>query len=40
LFSEDFVNAFLALAVLQWPLSSTQIYLTDLYPKGPFWWDL
>lgn len=68
--SEDFVNAMLALAVLNWSLGpsssstsssfssadggssgsesgsgsgsaganlGTQIYLTDLYPEGPFW---
>lgn len=35
--SEDFFNAFIAMAVLQWDLGSTQVYLTDLYPKGPFW---
>lgn len=35
--SEDFVNAFLALAVLDWKLGDTQVYLTDLYPEGPFW---
>ena len=25
------------MAVLQWKKANTQIYLTDLYPKGPFW---
>ena len=35
--SEDFVNAFLAMAVLQWRLKDTQVFLTDLYPRGPFW---
>lgn len=35
--SEDFTNTFLALAILEWSLNNTQIYLTDLYPKGPFW---
>ena len=35
--SEDFVNAFLALAILEWKLGDTQMYLTDLYPEGPFW---
>lgn len=35
--SEDFVNVFLAMSVLQMSLADTQIYLTDLYPKGPFW---
>ena len=35
--SEDFVNAFLALAILEWNLGDTQVYLTDLYPEGPFW---
>lgn len=32
--SEDFTNAFIALAVLRWSMDDTQIYLTDLYPKG------
>lgn len=32
--SEDFFNAFLALAILGWPLNGLQILLTDLYPKG------
>lgn len=36
--SEDFVNVFLALAILEWKRSDTQIVLTDLYPKGPFWY--
>jgi EGF domain-specific O-GlcNAc transferase len=35
--SEDFVNVFLALAILQWTPAQTQIMLTDLYPEGPFW---
>jgi len=35
--SEDFFNAFIAFAVLEWSLDTAQIYLTDLYPKGPFW---
>jgi hypothetical protein len=35
--SEDFVNAFLAYAILEWNLGETQIFLTDLYPQGPFW---
>ena len=35
--SEDFINAFLALAILEWKLGDTQVYLTDLYPEGPFW---
>eukprot|EP01035_Chromulina_nebulosa_P019476 gene19476-25358_t len=35
--SEDFVNAFLTMAVLDWNLMDTQLYLTDLYPEGPFW---
>lgn len=35
--SEDFINAFLAMAVLQWNVADTQIMLTDLYPEGPFW---
>ena len=36
--SEDFFNVFVALAVLQWVPGRTQILLTDLYPKGPFWY--
>ena len=35
--SEDFVNVFLAMAVLRWLPGQMQVYLTDLYPKGPFW---
>lgn len=35
--SEDFINTFLSLAVLKLNLADTQIYLTDLYPEGPFW---
>lgn len=35
--SEDFVNVFLAMAILQWKPSDTQVFLMDLYPKGPFW---
>ena len=35
--SEDFVNAFLALAVLEWKRGDTQIIITDLFPEGPFW---
>ncbi|CAN0025390.1 unnamed protein product, partial [Choristocarpus tenellus] len=35
--SEDFVNAFLALAILRWSTGETQVFLSDLYPKGPFW---
>jgi hypothetical protein len=35
--SEDFVNTFLAMAVLGWNLGNTQILLTDLFPQGPFW---
>lgn len=35
--SEDFFNVFLAMAVLNWPFSDTQVYITDLYPKGAFW---
>jgi hypothetical protein len=35
--SEDFINMFLAMSILEWSLKNTQIYLTDLYPKGPFW---
>lgn len=35
--SEDFVNVFLAMAILQWKPKDTQLFLTDLYPEGPFW---
>jgi hypothetical protein len=35
--SEDFVNTFLAMAILKWSRRNTQILLADLYPKGPFW---
>jgi EGF domain-specific O-GlcNAc transferase len=35
--SEDFTNAFLAMAILEWSLDDTQVYLTDLFPQGPFW---
>ncbi|KAH8046359.1 hypothetical protein JL722_13686 [Aureococcus anophagefferens] len=35
--SEDFVNAFIALAVLRWSTADLQILLTDIYPEGPFW---
>ena len=35
--SEDFVNVFLAMGVLELAVGETQIYLTDLYPEGPFW---
>ena len=38
-FSEDFFNVFIAMAVLRWTAGNTQIYLTDLYPKGPFWYE-
>jgi hypothetical protein len=34
--TEDFVNAYLALAILELPLNGVQIFLTDLYPWGPF----
>lgn len=34
--SEDFVNAFLAMAILRMAPGETQIFITDLYPKGPF----
>ena len=37
--SEDFVNVFLAMGVLELSAAETQIYLTDLYPEGPFWYD-
>lgn len=35
--SEDFFNYFVAMSVLDWSLANTQVYLTDLYPEGPFW---
>lgn len=35
--SEDFVNVFIAMAVLQWKPEDTQLFLMDLYPQGPFW---
>eukprot|EP00981_Chlorochromonas_danica_P007801 scaffold1884_cov343-Ochromonas_danica.AAC.18 len=35
--SEDFVNVFIAMAVLKWSPGNTQQYLTDLYPRGAFW---
>lgn len=35
--SEDFVNAFLAMSVLQWTPEESQVFLMDLYPRGPFW---
>lgn len=35
--SEDFVDVFLAMAILQWSPGETQHFLTDLYPEGPFW---
>jgi hypothetical protein len=35
--SEDFVNVFLSMAILNYNRKNTQILLTDLYPKGPFW---
>ena len=40
--SEDFVNAFLSLAILEWSMKDVQVYVSDLYPKGPFWdiWNL
>ena len=31
--SEDFINVFLALAILQWTAGDTQLLLTDLYPQ-------
>ena len=34
--SEDMINAFLSLAILKWSQKDLQIYLTDLYPDGPF----
>lgn len=38
--SEDFFNVFIAMAVLQRNFDNVQIYLTDLYPRGPFWYVL
>lgn len=35
--SEDFFNVFVAMAVLRWSSKDTQIFLTDLFPEGPFW---
>ena len=35
--SEDFVNAFLAMAILEWQSADTQMFVTDLYPRGAFW---
>lgn len=35
--SEDFVNVFLAMAILKYSRGNTQHYLTDLYPQGSFW---
>ena len=39
--SEDFFDIFLGMAILDWSKKDTQILLTDLYPRGPFWnlWD-
>ena len=39
--SEDFFDIFLGMAVLDWSKKDTQIFLTDLDPRGPFWdlWD-
>ena len=34
---KDFVNTFLGLAILKWPLKDLQIFITDIYPKGAFW---
>lgn len=36
--SEDFVNAFLAMAILELKPRGTQLFLMDLYPEGPFWY--
>lgn len=35
--SEDFFNVFIAMAVLDYTPGEVQMYLTDLYPEGPFW---
>ena len=35
--SEDFVNVFLALAILEWQRGDMQVIITDLFPGGPFW---
>ena len=34
--SEDWVNAWLAMAILNLSVSETQVFLTDLHPWGPF----
>tara|TARA_B110000444_G_scaffold240900_1_gene256719 strand:- start:4551 stop:7082 length:2532 start_codon:yes stop_codon:yes gene_type:complete len=34
--SEDFINAYLALAILELSVADVQVLLTDLYPWGPF----
>ncbi len=34
--SEDFINAYLALAILELSVADVQVVLTDLYPWGPF----
>jgi hypothetical protein len=36
--SEDFINIFLSMAILDYKRGDTQIFNTDLYPKGPFWY--
>jgi hypothetical protein len=35
--SEDFVNAFLVMGILEWRPNNTQILVTDMYPQGPYW---
>jgi hypothetical protein len=35
--SEDFINAFLVMGILQWSLNGTQVLVTDMYPQGPYW---
>jgi len=35
--SEDFFDVFLGMAILDWSKKDTQFFLTDLYPRGPFW---
>jgi hypothetical protein len=35
--SEDFVNTFLLMSILEFKPKDMQVFLTDLFPKGPFW---
>jgi len=34
---EDFFNTFLAYSILEWNLEDSAIWITDLYPTGPFY---